>query len=151
MLFSAIGCRFSKASPTAPIAAADAPVTPELADEEMEVTQERGSWEGSDVTEAEITWLRRSRRIPDGVECRRPGSELSPDLRPGEYVVFVSHFARGFGLPASNFFRAFLDLFHIQPHHLPANAIITLSCFATFWHVSGAGIGGGAPFPIPTR
>ena len=63
------------------MAAEGTPVTPELVEEEMEATQERGRWEGSDVTEAEIAWLRRSRRIPDGVACRIPGKELSPDRK----------------------------------------------------------------------
>ena len=50
----------------------------------------------------------------------------------GECVVFVTHFERGFGLPASPFFRAFLNRFHLQPHHLPANAITQLSALAAF-------------------
>jgi hypothetical protein len=55
--------------------------------------------------------------------------ETVPDPQPGERVVFVSHFERGFGLPASAFFRAFLDYFGLQPHHLPANAYIMLSFY----------------------
>ncbi|KAM0839714.1 hypothetical protein ACQ4PT_060137 [Festuca glaucescens] len=81
---------------------------------------------------ADIQRLRRMRRIPDGVECRLPATEIAPVLEPGERVVFVTHFDRGFGLPASNFFRSFLDFFGLQPHHLPANAYLSLSCYATF-------------------
>ena len=92
----------------------------------------RAAWEGSDVTQSEIDWLIRTRRIPAGVECRVPGSEVAPDLKPGEYVVFIAHFERGFGLPASDFFRLFLNKFELQPHHLPANAILTLSSFVAF-------------------
>ena len=93
---------------------------------------ERTGWEGSNVTEAEIAWLRRTRRIPAGVECRRPSGEIEPIPAAGERVDFVAHFERGFGLPASPFFRAFLNRFHLQPHHLPANAITQLSAFASF-------------------
>ena len=50
----------------------------------------------------------------------------------GERVVFISHFERGFGLPASNFFRQFLDKFHLQPHHLPPNVLVFLSAYASF-------------------
>jgi hypothetical protein len=50
----------------------------------------------------------------------------------GERVVFISHFERGFGLPVSDFFRDFLDTYDLQPHHLPANAVMILSAFATF-------------------
>ncbi|KAK1618313.1 hypothetical protein QYE76_023830 [Lolium multiflorum] len=87
---------------------------------------------GSNVTEYEIDWLYRSRRIPEGVVCRIPGDEIEPDPEPGEYVVFLAHFERGFGLPASPFFREFLDFYKLQPHHLPGNAIFYLSCYATF-------------------
>ncbi|KAK1603639.1 hypothetical protein QYE76_027312 [Lolium multiflorum] len=92
----------------------------------------RGAWKGSDVTQHEIDWLYRSRRIPEGVSCRLPGDEIEPVLNPGEYIVFLAHFERGFGLPASPFFRSFLDFYKLQPHHLPGNAIFYLSCYATF-------------------
>ncbi|KAK1642843.1 hypothetical protein QYE76_060648 [Lolium multiflorum] len=87
---------------------------------------------GSTVTEYEIDWLYRSRRIPEGVTCRIPGDEIEPEPQPGEHVVFLAHFERGFGLPASPFFREFLNFYELQPHHLPGNAIFYLSCYATF-------------------
>ena len=105
----------------------------------IEVTEEvevegstRAAWEGSEVSRAEINWLTRTKRIPDGVECRLPGPEIQPDLKEGEYVVFLAHFERGFGLPASDFMHAFLERFGLQPHHLPANAFTTLSAFVSF-------------------
>ncbi|KAK1626904.1 hypothetical protein QYE76_001219 [Lolium multiflorum] len=87
---------------------------------------------GSNVSQYEIDWLYRSRRIPEGVTCRLPGDEIVPVPEPGERVVFLAHFERGFGLPVSDFFRRFLDFYELQPHHLPGNAIFYLSCFATF-------------------
>jgi hypothetical protein len=69
----------------------------------------RGAWKGSDVKQPEVDWLYRSRRIPAQVSCRIPGNELEPAPKPGEVVVFTAHFERGFVLPASNFFRQFLD------------------------------------------
>ncbi|KAK1669302.1 hypothetical protein QYE76_057461 [Lolium multiflorum] len=92
----------------------------------------RGAWKGSDVTQLEIDWLYRSRRIPAQVSCRLPRDEVEPVLEPGESVVFLAHFERGFGLPASNFFREFLDFYQLQPHHLPGNAIFYLSCYVSF-------------------
>ena len=92
----------------------------------------RAAWEGSDVTRAQIEWLIRSCRIPASVTCRLPGPELALDIQPGEFVVFVSHFELGFGLSASDFMRSFLDKFRLQPHHLPANAITTLSACVSF-------------------
>ncbi|KAK1627280.1 hypothetical protein QYE76_001595 [Lolium multiflorum] len=92
----------------------------------------RGAWMGSSVSEYEIDWLYRSRRIPEGVTCRLPGDEIEPVPKPGERVVFLAHFKRGFGLPVSSFFWSFLDFYKLQPHHLPGNAIFYLSCYATF-------------------
>ncbi|KAK1607889.1 hypothetical protein QYE76_031562 [Lolium multiflorum] len=58
--------------------------------------------------------------------------ESSRKLKPGECVVFGAHFDRGLGLPASSFFRRFLEYFGLQPQHLPANAFVQLSCFVAF-------------------
>jgi hypothetical protein len=55
-----------------------------------------------------------------------------PAPEPGECVVFISHFERGFGLLVSDFFRDLLDTYDLQPHHLPANAVMILSSFAAF-------------------
>ncbi|KAK1617072.1 hypothetical protein QYE76_022589 [Lolium multiflorum] len=92
----------------------------------------RGAWMGSNVSEYEIDWFYRSRRIPEGVTCRLAGDEIEPVLEPGEHVVFLAHFERGFGLPVSSFFRSFLDFYKLQPHQLPGNAVFYLSCYATF-------------------
>jgi hypothetical protein len=81
--------------------------------------------------EAEIDWLYRSRRITEGVTYRIPGDELEPVVNPGEVVVFA-HFERDFGLPASDFFRCFLNFYKLQPHHLPGNAVFYLSSFVSF-------------------
>jgi hypothetical protein len=91
-----------------------------------------GSWEGSDVTNDDLEWLLSTRRITPKVICRKPGKELEPVTQPGERVVFLAHFERGFGLPASDFFRRFLDFFGLQPHHLPANSFVSLSAFTSF-------------------
>ena len=61
-----------------------------------------------------------------------PDDEVAPEPQLGECVVFTSHFARGFGLPASSFFRRFLDYFRMQPHHLGANVVMLLSSFVCF-------------------
>ncbi|KAK1684705.1 hypothetical protein QYE76_045553 [Lolium multiflorum] len=92
----------------------------------------RGAWKGSDMTQHEIDWLYRSRRIPAGVSYRLLRGEIEPVLEPGESVVFLAHFERGFGLPASDFFREFLDFYGLRPHHLPGNAVFYLSCYVSF-------------------
>ncbi|KAK1678551.1 hypothetical protein QYE76_039399 [Lolium multiflorum] len=91
-----------------------------------------GSWRGSYMREDDIERLVRLRRIPSAVVWRAPGEETEPEPQPGERVVFGAHLDRGLGLPASTFFRQFLDHFGLQPHHLPANACVLLSCFVAF-------------------
>ncbi|KAK1665842.1 hypothetical protein QYE76_054001 [Lolium multiflorum] len=91
-----------------------------------------GSWRGSYMREDDIERLVRLRRVPRSVITRVPGEEVEPEPRPGERVVFGAHLDRGLGLPASPFFRQFLDHFGLQPHHLPANACVLLSCFVAF-------------------
>jgi hypothetical protein len=67
----------------------------------------------------------------DLVGCCPAGGERVPAPQPGETVVFYDHFPRGFALPASNFLRQFMDHFHLQPHHIGANAMMILAAFAT--------------------
>ncbi|KAK1678362.1 hypothetical protein QYE76_039210 [Lolium multiflorum] len=84
------------------------------------------------MREDDIERLVRLRRISSEVITRVPGDEVEPRPNPGERVVFGAHFDRGLGLPASHFFRRFLDFFGLQPHHLPANACVLLSCYVAF-------------------
>lgn len=93
--------------------------------------RERGCWDGSIVREEDLDWLRATRRVPTGVACRLASGEISPSPNPGEHIVFLSHFQRGFGLPTSDFFFDFISTYKLQPHHLPANAITSLSSFAS--------------------
>ncbi|KAK1614359.1 hypothetical protein QYE76_019876, partial [Lolium multiflorum] len=75
---------------------------------------------------------------PRSVVTRVPGEETEPTPEPGERVVFGAHLDRGLGLPASTFFRQFLDNFGLQPHHLPANACVLLSCLWRSWRPTPA-------------
>ena len=71
-----------------------------------------GDWDGSTVIEDHIAFLRDTRRMPSAAFVKArvpPETEISSAPQEGERVVFRSHFLRGFGLPASNFFRAFLN------------------------------------------
>ena len=92
------------------------------------------SWDGSNVHEDHVEFLRRTRRLPgeNFVRVRQaPAREISPAPEEGERVIFRSHCLRGFGLPASGFLRAFLEFYHLQPHHLTPNAVMLLSAFVT--------------------
>lgn len=57
--------------------------------------------------------------------CRRASRSRDPRA-PSAW-----HFKRGFNFPASSFFRNFLELFGLQPHHLGAGAIVQLYGFVT--------------------
>ncbi|KAE8773500.1 hypothetical protein D1007_54255 [Hordeum vulgare] len=91
----------------------------------------QGAWLGSDVDEGHIEALRHHRLLPPAsqVMVRLPSSETAPAPAAGEVVVFVEHFYRGFGLPASSFFAEWLRFFGLQPHHLAPNAIQQLAAF----------------------
>jgi hypothetical protein len=114
--------------------------TPE--EENPAQVQGRSSWEGPEVTPTDISWITTTRHILAGVACRLPAGETVPAPKSGERVIFISHFERGFGLPVSDFFRDFLDTYDLQPHHLPANAVMILSAFAAFYE----GFAGTEPF-----
>jgi hypothetical protein len=90
------------------------------------------SWEGSWVKENQIELLRQGRVLPpvDLMGCRPACGERVPAPQPGEMVVFYDHFPRGFVLPTSDFLRQFMDHFHLQPHHIGPNAMMTLASFA---------------------
>jgi hypothetical protein len=66
------------------------------------------------------------------------GGGLSPSLRrddtggrANEVAISLMHFERGLGLPVSNFLYGFLDFFGLQSHHLPANALLSLSSYVS--------------------
>jgi hypothetical protein len=101
-------------------------------EDNLALLQGRSGWEGSEVTPADISWITTTRRVPEGVVCRLPAGETVPAPEPGDRIVFIAHFERCFGLPVSDFFWDFLDTYDLQHHHIPANAVMILSAFATF-------------------
>ena len=93
-----------------------------------------GAWDGSEVHEDHIDFLRQTRRLPgkDYVKVRlAPKREISPAPEEGERVIFRSQCLRGLSLPASGFFRSFLEFYGVQPHHLTPNTVVLLSDFVT--------------------
>ena len=93
-----------------------------------------GVWDGSEVVDNDIEILRQTRRLPDRDlvrVCLAPEGEISPAPAEGERVIFRSHLMRGMRLPASGFFRSFLEFHGLQPHHLTPNTVVLLAAFAT--------------------
>ena len=73
-----------------------------------------GVWDGSDVDNDLIELLCKTFRLPRANlvrACAAPAREIRPAPEEGERVIFRSHLMRGLGLPASSFFRSFLE-FH---------------------------------------
>ena len=90
------------------------------------------SWDGSNVHDDHVDFLCRTWRLPGANYVRvrlAPEREISPAPEEDERVIFCSHCLCGFGLPASGFFRSFLEFYHLQPHHLTPNAVMLLSAF----------------------
>ena len=58
-----------------------------------ELSQGRGSWEGSYIVQGDIDALRLSNKLPAGVEARvPPAAHHYPCPELDEYVVFLAHF-----------------------------------------------------------
>ena len=96
--------------------------------------QHRRDWDGSNVHADNIDFLRKMRQLPGEDQVRvhlAPKKEISLAPGEGERVIFRSHFLRGLGLPASAFFRSFLEFYQLQPHHLTPNKVVLLSAFVT--------------------
>ncbi|KAE8820653.1 hypothetical protein D1007_01404 [Hordeum vulgare] len=91
----------------------------------------QGAWDGGNVDAEHIEFLRHRCKITlaELVTARLPGAENSPAPKASEVVVFAEHFARGFGLPASNFFFTFLTHFGLQVHQLATNAVLQLAAY----------------------
>ena len=78
--------------------------------------QHGGDWDGSNVHVDHINFLREMRRLPgeDQVQVHlTPKKEITLAPEEGEQVLFRSHFLRGLGLPASAFFRSFLEFYQL--------------------------------------
>ena len=93
-----------------------------------------GDWDSSNVHEDHLSFLHQTWRLPreTHVKVRVPlEAEVSTVAEDDERVIFRSHFLRGFGLPASGFFRSFLTFYQVQPHHLTPNTVVLLAAFVT--------------------
>ena len=70
------------------------------------------SWDGSNIYEDHVEFLRRTRRLPgeNFVRVRQASvREISPAPEEGERVIFRSHCLRGFGLRRADSFEPSLN------------------------------------------
>ncbi|KAE8773949.1 hypothetical protein D1007_53738 [Hordeum vulgare] len=91
----------------------------------------KGASDGNNINEEFIKCIHHQHKLLLArlVEACIMGAEYATASRDGEVVVFTEHFARGFGLPTSTFFRRFVTHFVLQPHYLGTNAILLLASF----------------------
>ena len=86
-----------------------------------------GEWIPSRVTARRSEELADEGMIPHEGWCRPSTREVEPAPQEDERALLIAHIKRGFSMPPHPLFRAFLDYFGAQLHHLPPNAIIYLS------------------------
>ena len=82
------------------------------------------------ITQVDIDDMVEGGLIPHKA-ARLPGKEMEPNPREGECVLIATHVDRGFSLPPSPFFRAFLNFFRAQLHHFTPNSIVYLAAFVS--------------------
>ena len=83
-----------------------------------------GEWRASHIAADDIARLRERGFLATE---ELVGTRL---VEPGEVLVFTDHLDCGLALPASSFFKEFLQFFRLQSHHLGDNSIASLSYYA---------------------
>ena len=69
----------------------------------------QGRWMPSSVTEEDVLKLRDARYLTGKISHRLPAQgQVIPTPKPGESVVFASHFLRGLGFPIDPFVRGLM-------------------------------------------
>ena len=88
-------------------------------------------WKKCTASEEEIQSLVRQGLLLDKtiLQWKSCSGELFPTENNQEIPLFLSFCERGFGMPASPFFKEFLSFYNLQVHHLNPNGILYLSVF----------------------
>ena len=69
----------------------------------------QGRWMPSSITEEDVLKLREARFLTGEISHRLPAQgQVIPTPKPGERVVFMSHFLRGLGFPTDPFVRGLM-------------------------------------------
>ena len=94
-------------------------------------------WVASTITEQTLTEYVQVGFLPaeDVFHCRTPGTEVSPQRKEGEVIVFANHMNRGFSLPGSKFFRDVLHFLNLHPQDIGPNSISNICNFQVFCEV----------------
>ena len=84
----------------------------------------QGRWMPSSVTEEDVLKLRDARYLTDKISHRLPAQgQVIPTPKPGESVVFASHFLRGLGFPMDPFVRGLMFYYGLEFHDLDPDIV----------------------------
>ena len=84
----------------------------------------------SSVTEEDVLKLREARFLTGEIWHRLPAQgQVIPTPKPGESVVFMSHFLRGLGFPTDPFVRGLMYYYGLEFHDLAPESILHISSF----------------------
>ena len=82
------------------------------------------------VMEEDVLKLREARFLPGEISHRLPAQgQVIPTPKPGESVVFMSHFLRGLGFPTDPFVRGLMFYYGLEFHDLAPESILHISSF----------------------
>ena len=95
----------------------------------------------SSVMEEDVLKLREARFLTSEISHRLPAQgQVIPTPKPGESVVFMSHFLRGLGFPIDPFVRGLMFYYGLEFHDLAPESILQISLFIVvceaFLHVT---------------
>src|SRR3954464_7875351 len=84
----------------------------------------------SSVTEEDVIKLREARYLTGEIPHRLPAQgQIIPTPKPGESMVFVSHFLRGLGFAPDPFVRGLMFSYGLEFHYLAPESILHISSF----------------------
>ena len=88
----------------------------------------QGRWMPSSVTGEDVLKLRDPRYLTGEISHRlRTQGQVIPTPKPGESVVFMSHFLRGLGFPMEPFMRGLMFYYGLEFHDLDPESILHIS------------------------
>ena len=90
----------------------------------------QGRWMPSSVTEQDVLKLRDVSYLTGKILHRLPAQrQVIPTPKPGESMVFASHFLWGQGFPIDPFVRGLMFYYGLEFHDLAPESILQISSF----------------------
>ena len=95
----------------------------------------------SSVTKEDVRKLRDARYLTGEISHRLPAQgQVIPTPKPGESVVFMSHFLRGLSFPIDPFVRGLMFYYGLEFHDLALESTLQISSYIvvceSFLHIT---------------